>query len=107
MAYSKPKMWANNHANYLYGYFNKFTRNYLEYPTCNPGAFIIEVNSLKFPYREFAWLFARILGLESTMLLSRNVIYAMHYSLHEKSIIDWGYHISNEISFQLNNLKKT
>ena len=31
----------------------------------------------------------------------------MHYDLHEKTIIDWGYLISNEISFQLNNLKKT
>lgn len=31
----------------------------------------------------------------------------MHYALHEKAIIDWGCLISNEISFQLNNLKKT
>jgi hypothetical protein len=31
----------------------------------------------------------------------------MHYALHEKYVIDWGYLISSEISFQLNNLKKT
>ena len=31
----------------------------------------------------------------------------MHYALHEKVIIHWGYLISSEISFQLNNLKKT
>jgi len=41
------------------------------------------------------------------MCVTQNVIYAMHYALHKKSIIDWGYLISNEISFQLNNLKKT
>jgi hypothetical protein len=79
----------------------------LEDPTCNPGTSRIEVNLLKYPYREFAWLFSRILGLESTMFVTRNVIYAMHYALHEKAIIDWGYLISSEISFQLNNLKKT
>jgi hypothetical protein len=31
----------------------------------------------------------------------------MHYALHEKAIMDWGYFISSEIYFQLNNLKKT
>jgi hypothetical protein len=41
------------------------------------------------------------------MTVTRNVIYAMHYSLHEKSIIDWGYLILGEMSFQLNNLENT
>jgi hypothetical protein len=86
---------------------NILLRNYLEDPTCNLGTSRIEVNLLKYPYKEFAWLFSRILGLETTMFVTINVIYAMHYALHEKSIIDWGYLISNEISFQLNNLKKT
>jgi hypothetical protein len=45
--------------------------------------------------------------LESTMFVPRNVIYALHYALHEKSIIDWGYLISSEVSFQLNKLKMT
>ena len=31
----------------------------------------------------------------------------MYYALQEKAIINWGYLISSEISFQLNNLKKT
>jgi hypothetical protein len=41
------------------------------------------------------------------VFVPRNVIYALHYALHEKSIIDWGYLISSEVSFQLSNLKKT
>jgi hypothetical protein len=86
---------------------NKFLSNYLEDPTCNPGTSRIEVNSLKYPYREFAWLFAHIIGLESTMFVSRNFIYAMHCALHEKTIMDWGCLVLSEIFFQLNNLKKT
>jgi hypothetical protein len=86
---------------------NKLLRNYLEDPTCNPGTSRIEVNLIKYPYREFSWLFARILGLESTVLVTRKVIYVMHYALHEKYIINWRYLISSEISFQLNNFKKT
>jgi hypothetical protein len=78
---------------------NILLRNYLEDPTCNPSTYIIEVNLLKYPYKEFDWLFAHILGLESIMFITRNVIYAMHYALHEKNIIDWGYLISSEISF--------
>jgi hypothetical protein len=39
------------------------------------------------------------------MFVTRNVIYDMHYALHEKAIIDWGYLFLSEISFQLNNLK--
>jgi hypothetical protein len=86
---------------------NKFLSNYLEYPTCNLVTSRIKVNSLKYPYKEFSWLFAYIISLESTMFVSRNFIYAMHYALHEKIVIDWGYLISSKISFQLNNLKNT
>jgi len=42
---------------------NIFLRNCLEDPTFNPGTSKIEANSLEYPYREFAWLFSRILGL--------------------------------------------
>jgi hypothetical protein len=45
--------------------------------------------------------------LESTAFVPRNIIYALHFSLHEKSIIDWGYLISSEVCFQRGNLKKT
>jgi hypothetical protein len=37
----------------------------------------------------------------------RNIIYVLHFSLHENAIIDWGHIISSEVSFQLSNLKKT
>jgi hypothetical protein len=45
--------------------------------------------------------------MEYTMFIASNVIYALHYALHEKASIDWGYLVSSESSFQLNNLKKT
>ena len=83
-----------------------FLRNYMEDPSSNTSASMIEVNSLKYPYKEFSWLFTRIIGLESTSFVPINVIYALHYALHEKIIIDWGYLISSEVSFQLGNLKK-
>jgi hypothetical protein len=85
----------------------KVRRNYMEDLIYNLGTSRIEVISLKYLYKEFAWLFARIIGLESTMFVSRNVIYAMDCAHHEKSIIDWGYLILSEMSFQLNNLKNT
>jgi hypothetical protein len=76
----------------------KLLSNYLEDPTYNPGTSRIGVNLLKYPYKEFAWLFARILRLESTMFVTRTVIYSMHWALHEKYTIDWG------ISFQVKSL---
>jgi hypothetical protein len=79
--------------------------NYLEDPTCNPGTSRIKVSSLKYLYKEFSWLFSHIIGLESTMFVTRNVIYVMHYVLHGKAIIGV---ISSQVKFcfQLNNLKR-
>ena len=51
-------------------------------------------------------MFTHIINLQSTVFILRNVVYSLHYALHEKAIIDWGYLISNEFFFQLNNLKK-
>jgi hypothetical protein len=85
----------------------RFLRNYLVNLGSNPGISRIEVTSLKYPYKEFAWLFAHIIGMESTTFVPRNIICVLHFSLHEKAIIDWGYLISSEVSFQLGNLKKT
>jgi hypothetical protein len=85
----------------------RFLGNYLVNQGSNPGISRIEVTSLKYPYREFAWLFAHIIGLESITFVPRNIICVLHFSLHEKAIIDLGYLISSEVSFQLGNLKKT
>jgi len=84
-----------------------FLSNYLENPSDNPDASRIEVTSLKHMYIEFSWLFTCIISLEYIFFLPRNVTYALHYALLEKSIIDRGYLISNQFYFQLNNLKKT
>jgi hypothetical protein len=66
----------------------RFIRNYLEDPSSKPGSPRIEVNSLKYPYKEFAWLFTDIIGLQSTTFLPNYFIYALHYALHESAIID-------------------
>jgi hypothetical protein len=80
---------------------------YLADPSNNTSASKIEVSSLKYPYKEFSWLFAHIIGMESMTFVPRNIIYVLHFTLHENAIIDWGHIISSEISFQLSNLKKT
>jgi hypothetical protein len=67
----------------------------------------IEVSSLKYPYKEFSWLFSRIIGLESMTSVPKNIIYILHFVVHEDALIDWGHLISNEISFQLGGLKRT
>jgi hypothetical protein len=48
-----------------------------------------------------------MIGMESMAFLLRNIIYILCFSVHKKSLIDWGHIISSEISFQLSNLKKT
>jgi hypothetical protein len=84
----------------------KFLSNYVVNPNNNSSASKIEVSLLKYPYREFSWLFAHIIGLESTTSVPRNIIYVLHFSLHENTIIDWGHIISSEVSFHLSNWKK-
>jgi hypothetical protein len=86
---------------------HRFLINYLVDLDNNLGIFEIEVTLLKYPYKEFAWLFSCIIGIESTISVPINIIYAMNFTLHEKAIIGWGYLISSEVAFQLNNLKKT
>jgi hypothetical protein len=38
---------------------------YLANPRANTNSSQIEVSSLKYPYKEFTWLFSHIIGLES------------------------------------------
>jgi hypothetical protein len=45
--------------------------------------------------------------LESMTSVQRNIIYILHFSMHEDALIDVGCIISNEISFQQGGLKKT
>jgi hypothetical protein len=85
----------------------RFLSNYLVDPGSNPGISRIEVTSLKYPYKRVCMVVCCIIGLESTTSVPRNIIYVLHFSLHEKAIIDWGHLISSEVSFQLGNLKKT
>jgi hypothetical protein len=80
---------------------------YLDDPRTNTNVVKIEVSSLKYPYKEFTWLFACIIRLESTASMPKNVVYILHFVVHEDALIDWGHLISNEISFQLGGLKRT
>jgi hypothetical protein len=66
----------------------------------------IQVSLLKNPYKEMAWLFARVVGQESTATIPRLALYILHFTIHEKTIFDWEKIISGELSFQLSNFKK-
>jgi hypothetical protein len=82
-------------------------QEYLEDPAVMPIDITkIHVSSLKNPYREIAWLFTRVTGQENTTTISRLALYILHFTVHEKSIFDWGKLISIEIASQLSNFKK-
>jgi len=44
---------------------------YLVDPRNNTNASKTEVSSLKYPYKEFSWLFSQIIGLESMALCAK------------------------------------
>jgi hypothetical protein len=67
---------------------------------------VIQVSQLKKPYKEMAWLLARVLGQESTATIPHLALYILYYSIQGKRIFDWSKIISTEISFQLSNFKK-
>jgi hypothetical protein len=82
-------------------------QEYLEDPTMVPEDIsTIQVSSLKNPYREMAWLFARVARQESTTTIPRLALYILYFSIHEKAVFDWENIISNELSFQLSNFRK-
>jgi hypothetical protein len=83
-------------------------QEYLEDPTMMPEDLsTIQVNLLRNPYREMAWLFSRVAGQESTAIVPRLVLYILYFSIHEKIVFDWAKIISGELSFQLTNFKKS
>jgi hypothetical protein len=82
-------------------------QEYLEDPTIIPEDLSsIQVSSLKNPYREMAWLFARVTGQESMTTVPRLTLYILYFSIHENTIFDWERIISSELSFQLGNFRK-
>jgi hypothetical protein len=82
-------------------------QQYLEDPTTMPEYLsTIQVSQLRKPYQEMAWLFARVVGQESTATVPHLALYILYFSIHEKVIFDWSKIISSEISFQLSNFKK-
>jgi hypothetical protein len=85
----------------------EFLEIFLTSPTSDANATQVEVCSLKYPYKEFAWLFARIIGQESTTSVPKYIVYIMYHSIHKDVVIDWAQIISNEVSFQLGSIRKT
>jgi hypothetical protein len=81
--------------------------NYLTSPRIDNNSTQVEVSSLKYPYKEFSWIFSQIIGLESMTSVPKYIVYILHFVVHEDTMIDWARIISNEISFQLGGLRKT
>jgi hypothetical protein len=52
---------------------------YLANPKDNTNVANIEVSSLKYPYKEFVWLFSHIVSLESMASMPKNIIYILHF----------------------------
>jgi hypothetical protein len=49
----------------------------------------IEVSSLKYPYKEFSWFFPyNWIGIHD--LCAKNIVYILHFVVHEDALIDWG-----------------
>jgi hypothetical protein len=67
---------------------------------------MIQVNLFKTPYKEMAWLLARVLGHESIAIVSHLALYVLYNSIQWNIFIDWSIIISSEISFQLSNFNK-
>jgi hypothetical protein len=83
-------------------------QEYLEDPTLMPEDLsAIQVSLLKKPYQEMAWLFSRVAGKESTATIPHLVLYILYFSIHKKAIFDWAKIISGELSFQLENFRKS
>jgi hypothetical protein len=49
----------------------------------------IQVDSFKNPFREISLLFARMTGKESTVTISRMILYILYFTVKEKVIFDW------------------
>jgi hypothetical protein len=78
----------------------ELSQEYLEDPMMVPEDILtIQVSSLKKPYQEMAWLFARVVRQESTTTIPHLTLYILYFSIHENTIFDWGKIISNELSF--------
>jgi hypothetical protein len=67
----------------------------------------IQASLLKNPYREMTWLFVMVAGQESTTTIPRLALYILYFSVHGKTIFDWAKIISCELSFQLENFRKS
>jgi hypothetical protein len=66
----------------------------------------IQVNFLRNPYKEIAYLFSRAASQESTATIHQLALNILHFSIHDKVIFVWMKIIYGEIYFQLSNCKK-
>ena len=66
----------------------------------------MQVSSFRNPFCEIVWLFTRIMGQESTAIVSCMALYILYFTVNEQAIFYWGGLISHEISSQLSSYKR-
>jgi hypothetical protein len=66
----------------------------------------MKVSSFRNPFRGIAWLFTRIMGQESTTIVSCMDLYYLYFTFNEEAIFYWGGLISHEISSKLSSYKR-
>lgn len=69
------------------------------------NTFQFDINILKESFREFAWLFVRVIDRESTTYFPWYVLFVLSGTFRMSWNFDWA--ISNEISHQLSNYQQT
>jgi hypothetical protein len=77
----------------------KLLESYLTSPRININFSHVDVCSLKYPYKEFVWIFVGIIGLEFTTSLPKYIVYILHHVIHENAMNNWARIISNKIFF--------
>ena len=66
-----------------------------------------DTDLLKDPYKEFTWLFTRIMGQDTIVQFPRHVIYVICFTFKMDFNFDWAHIISKEISHQLEIYQQT
>lgn len=62
------------------------------------NSYRFDVELLEEPYREFSWLFAWLVGQDTTAYFSMYVLFVLHLTFRMGVDFNWGQVIWNEIS---------
>lgn len=67
------------------------------------NAYQFDIDLLREPFKEFAWLFTRVIDYESTTYFPRYVLFVIYGTFRMDLSFNWAPIISNEIAHQLSN----